>query len=92
MNTRICEFCGAPYEPVQANQRFCCTSHQIENSKQAAKEKRKEIAKAKKLDRFAELNEIAREARLRGMSYGQYVAMLYKEGAKIDKGETKKLR
>ena len=67
--SRICKTCGKEFKATK-NQQYCCVECRPRTHKKYPRHK----YKSKKI---STINDVSREAREKGMTYGQYVAMQY---------------
>ena len=79
---RICEWCGKEFIPTSSRQQVCKEHIDI-----MRKEKRKIINRKRYEVKYepkpSNLDEIARQARAEGLSYGQYQAQKIMENARV---------
>ena len=77
MKKRTCSLCRTVFYTNSAKQKYCskeCAREAHNAQRKVRDERNRNIAKASK-----SLDEINRQARAAGMSYGKYVAKLYVE-------------
>lgn len=76
MHYKKCDYCKKDFYAANHNKKYC--SKECMKAAQKERDKARYEEKKKELERPT-LTEINRRAREAGMSYGQYVAMKYKE-------------
>ena len=91
VNQRTCPICGTSFVRHKKNQKYCCGEcseagrlQSIADKRETERKEKEQKAKAvvaepkeKEQKKGSQLNTLAREARSRGMSYGQLQAMKY---------------
>ena len=82
--TKVCLYCGEPFLAEMTHQKYCSDKCCYEQQKATARGRRDEIREArkareakKKKKRVPQLIELEREARTKGISYGQLQAQKY---------------
>ncbi len=83
--TKVCERCGKTFTAKMKQTRFChsCAGAQCAGRKKAHGEKREKHVK----NNMERLTSTAIEAREHGMSYGQWMALTYKDRVKVYREE-----
>ena len=73
-----CRWCGKKFVPSCNRNVFCsvqCSHKNSENRKRMERESKKNRKSNQEL-----IVDVAKEAKARGLSYGQYVALMYQKG------------
>ena len=83
---RACAICGKLFVPKAGNSRFCGPDCKREKAIERAR--MRTIEKQKKKTASDQIVDMAKEAKANGMSYGQYVAMLYVKGERDERFKT----
>lgn len=83
--TKVCKLCGKTFTAKMKQTRFChsCAGSQCAGRKKAPGEKREKHVKSN----MEKLTNTAIEARKHGMSYGQWMALTYKDRVKVYREE-----
>ena len=74
-----CKWCGKEFVPASCKNVFCSKECGYLHKKEVDKNRRKKVKEKKKSNQEL-IIDVAREAKAHGMSYGQYVAMMYSRG------------
>ena len=74
-----CKWCGKEFLPSSYKNVFC-SKECVYLHKKAVEKSRPKKVKEKKKSNQELIIDVAREAKAHGMSYGQYVAMMYLRG------------
>lgn len=76
-----CEWCGNEFKAYRDNARYCCIEHRRLAYRKRYEFKKYKFEECEPKKKYSEKNtklvDIAVEARKAGMTYGQYVGMLY---------------
>lgn len=82
-NERICNYCGKTYKPTSSRQGACAEClPKAKRDQRTAYNLKRDRAKPKPQEK-SNLDEIARKARAKGMSYGQYQAQKNMDIARV---------
>lgn len=73
-----CKWCGKKFVPSCKRNVFCCVKCSHRDSESRRKIEQERIRSQKTNQEL--IVDVAKEAKARGLSYGQYVALMYQKG------------
>lgn len=74
-----CKWCGKEFVPTSCKNIFCCKQCHQKWKNDVSHKKKKQKPKEKKKSNHELIVDVDKEAKANGMTYGQWVALLYQQ-------------